>query len=408
MTNAQKISEFVEQVFDRYQINKYGYFCDFDDYTMENSIHSIFPTGEVNDEIIRAITSCIGLTKKEIINMDRQAAVKYWNKYPFFSLYNQYIKTWSWHKNYIGEMPTAEELIFKAIFSEGENIYGEPRYNIDELHARLIDTLKEIDMVVPGTYHKDANITNLQISTQIFFSFPQCVDMVRSFVDMAKRMEELFFKALQQELCEEDANELNFLASCLNATDVVMPSKVMNYDNVRTYRNAYLEENYQDFFLYVKIRKFIKSAPWRCQEFFDDMDLVREFLHIFPCAKAQMRRFVQDVTKFSCCFIWSDAKPIQYSDEDAELLAIADEMLGEQTLSDNDSAKEVTHVYIEKTLRETDGWDKFIRRLKKVTGPSSKGGIIVPDRRSVLNDLSKSVERMCRRVELANGDNQYG
>ena len=364
MTDIQKITDFVEHVFDRYQMNKYGFFFTYEGRASEEVRQPLFPTGELDDETLCRITNHIGLTKEEIINMDMQAAMKYWNKFPFFRLYRRYMDTWSWHQNFIGEMPTIEELFLKAIFSDADDIRGKHRYDIDNLRTRLLSTLKEIDQAIPGTYHNGAEITNLRISTQIFFSFPQCSEMIRSFIDMVRRTEALFFLALHGDLSEEDANELNFLASWLNAVDVVMPSKVMNYENVCTYREAYLEEDSQDFFSYVKIKSFIGTEPWRCQEFFDDMDLVREFFYIFPYAKAWMRQFAHDVTKFSCTFVWSDADHVRFSEEDERMMDEFDAILGYEAISENERAKEVTHIYVDKKPEEMLFWDKFSQQLK--------------------------------------------
>lgn len=403
MNDIQKITDFVEHVFDRYQASKYDFFFTYEGRASEQVRQPLFPTGELDDDTLRRISNHIGLTKNEIITMDMKAAMKYWNKYPFFRLYRKYMDAWSWHQNFIGEMPTVEELFLKAIFSDKDDIRGEHRYDMNDLRARLVSTLKEIDQAIPGTYHEGAEITELRVSTQIFFSFPQCSEMIRSFIDMVKRTEELFFLSLHNELSEEDANELNFLASWLNAVDVVMPSKVMNYENVRTYRAAYLEENHQDFFSYVKIKSFIGTEPWRCQEFFDDMDLVSEFFYIFPHAKAGMRQFAHDVARFSCTFIWSDADYVRFSEEDEQMMDEFDAILGYEPISESERAKEVTHIYVDKKPEEMLGWDKFAKQLKIAAGPTSKGGIAVPNRQSFSDNPAEAIERMKRRVAVQHG-----
>jgi len=408
MSNIQDITKFVEQTFDRYQANKYEFFFTYDDRTMEEIPLPLFPTGKLEEDTLTRISICLGLTKEEIVGMDAEAAKKYWNKYPFFRLYRQYMDAWSWHQNFIGEMPTAEELFLRAIFSDEEDVRGEHRYDMEDLRDRLISTLKEIDQAVPGAFHEGAEITNLKITTQIFFSFPQCAEMIRSFIDMVKRTEELFFRAMHGDLNEEDANEMNFLASWLDAVDVVVPSKVISYDTVSTYREVYLEEDSQDFFYYVKIRGFEPTAPWRCKEFFDDMDLVREFLYIFPKAKADMRQFAHDIAKFSCSFIWSDAEPVTFSAEDELMLDDIDSMLGLETLPESERPKEVTHVYVSKKPEEMLGWDKYAQQLKVAAGPSSKGGVVVPNRDSVMSNPDQAIKRIQRRVAAARGGSSNG
>lgn len=398
MSNIQEITKFVESVFDLYQLDKNEFFYVYDEYITEKIPVQLFPFGEPDDETLREITSRIGLTKEEIIGMDEKAARKYWNKYPFFRLHSQYVDTRKWNHRFIGEMPTAEEVLMRAIFTE-ENPLGKRRYDGKELCARLVDMLKEMDKVSPGTYHEGAEITNLQINTQEFFSFPQCGDMIRSFLDIVRRTEELFFAAIHEELCTEDANELNFLASWLKATDIVIPSAIMTYDNVRTYRKAYLEEDSSDFFSYVRIRNFIDDDPWCCREFFDDMELVHDFFHVFPYAKANMRRSALETATFSCSFVWSDAEDIDFEKLDI------DAMLERLSLPLDVRRKEWTHVYLSKRPEETEGCSELCERLRVASGPSGQGGIAVPARRYVnLNTApGETVKKIQRRVNAKRG-----
>lgn len=408
MNEVQKITEFVEQVFDLYQVNKYEFFFTYDERTQEEIPLDLFPTGRIDDETLKRISVRLGLSAKAILTMDMAEAKKYWNKYPFFKLYHEYMGSWSWYQHFTDKKPTAAEMLLNAIFAEEKGIRGTPRYDMKNLTERLITKLKEIDQAIPGTYHNGAEITQLRVYTQVFFSFPQCAELLRSFISMVKRTEELFFQALRQELNEEDASELNFLASWLDAVDAVAPTTVITYGNVRALKEVYLEENLPDFFSYVKIRSFIGTNPWRCQEFFDNMEIVKEFLYIFPQAKADMRKFAHDVAKFSCTFVWSDAEPIKFSDEDELMLEDFDRIIGENPIPVEERAKEVTHIYVDKTPAEMQGWDAFAQTVKIASGPVSKGGIAVPARQYISGFDAATMKRIQSRVAAKRGGNRNG
>ena len=408
MSKVQAITEFVEQVFDLYQLNKFGFFFKYDDRTQEQIPTNLFHAGEIDEETLNRISVCTGLSPEAILRTDLEEAKRYWRKYPFFRLYHEYMESWGWYQHFSDQKPTAAEMLLNALFAEEKGIRGTPRYDMNDLTKRLVDKLKDIDKAIPGTYHKGAEITQLHVYTQIFFSFPKCADMLRSFITMVKRTEELFFRALQNELSQDEANELNFLASWLDATDVVMPSTRITYGNVRALKDVYLEENLTDFFSYVKIRGFIGTNPWRCQEFFDDVELVKEFFYIFPRAKADMRKFAHDVANFSCVFVWSDAEPIKFSDEDRMMMDDFDRVIGEEPSNNKDGAKEITQIYVEKTPAEMQGWDSFAATVKKVSGPVSKGGIAVPVREHASGFDINTIKRIQKRVEAKRGGSRNG
>lgn len=409
MKSIQEITKFVEDVFDLYQLNKHEFFFAYDELMTKKIPVSLFPFEEPDDETLQEITAYIGLTKEEILNTDEKAARKYWDKYPFFHLYRQYMEAQEWHQYYVGKMPSAKERLIRAIFSE-EDPRGTRRYDSKELRARLISTLKEIDKVIPGTYHKEAKIAYLKISTQEFFPFAQFSDMLRSFLDMVRRMEELFYAALHEELCTEDANELSFLASWLDAVDIVMPRTRITYDKVRTYRKAYLEENNPDFFSYVKIKSFIGTNPWCCLNFFDDMELVQDFFYIFPYAKAKMRHSAFEAATFSCTLVWSDAKYIDDKDPTECTMRDLDAMLERLSLPLNVRSKELTCVYIDKELEEMAGGEAFAERLRVSSGPTSQGGIAVPRRKyiNISTDPDEALKRMQRRINAKCGGASNG
>lgn len=406
MKSKEQVTQYVREYFDRYELNEDDFFVSIeeDEYGRAEKVNiPLFPFDEMDAETLSRISLHTGVSTEEILNCDEKAATRYLRKYPFIHLFKVYEERYEWYSQYKTEFPTAEELLLNAIFTENPGYPVEKRYDYDSIKDRLIDKLKEIDAVLPGTYHKNAQITELVFQTDIFFSFPECNKMMHSFIDMVNRLKELFFKALQAELPEDEINEFNFLGSILGASDVTAPTLVMNYDTLCKYRKVYIEENFTDFFSYVKIHTFVKSVPWSCKEFFDDMSLVNEFINIFPQAKAKMREFAMNVSKFECDFVWSDAKPIMYSpEEEAELNSI-DDMMGYKHLFYEQRAKEHTRIYIEKTSDEMFGCEEYVKKVTAAAAPPAKGGLVIPKREVNLMDTNVGIRRIMRRVEVKHG-----
>lgn len=379
MKKIEKITKYVSGLFKRYHMNTYGFFEDYDDELDKVTEVPLFRFGEIDEGTLQKLSVNFGITKDEILNMDEDAAKRYWNKYPFFRILGNYLAQWEWNERFKNPMPSAEDLLINAIFTENEGYPVQVRYNISSVRERLINQLKEIDEYMPGTYHAGAEITDLKISTQTIFSFPKCGEMIRSFLEMVNRLKELFFKAIEQDLCEDEANELNFLATWLVAKDRVAISTIVTYDNILCFREIYRKENLKNFFDYVVIRApFFECCPWRCREFFDDISLVQEYVEVYPLAKSKMRKFGMELTNFSCEFQWSDAKPIRFSDEEELELADFEDSCDLKHTPIEERAKERTRIFVKKNRSEIYGWGSYIKTLKKVYGPVSKGGVIVP------------------------------
>lgn len=407
MTQIEKITSFVSDLFEMYHMNTYGFFVDYDE-TLDESVEvPLFRTGSVDEETLRKICINFGLTRDEVLNTDEKAAKRYWNKYPFFRLYGDYLNHWKWNQQYKDPMPKAEELLLNAIFGKGEGIAVNERYDIKTIKERLVEQLKAIDEYIPGTYHDGAEITDLRIATQTLFSFPQCTEMLRSFLDIIERIKELFFLAIKQDLAEEEANELNFLVSWTEAVDIVTPSTMITYDTICAYRDIYIKEGHSDFFAYAKFKGFIRTNPWRCQEFFDDPELVKKLVHTFPQAKGEMRKFALELTKFECDFVWSDAQPIQYSEDEEKELEYLDQLFGVRHVPVEERPKARTQIYVDKNLSEVYGWGRYIDILKQMSGPVAKGGLDIPDRPQVL-DLRDSFLRIQSRVAARSGGSNNG
>lgn len=398
MKATKEQSLFVESVFDYYHMDKYGFFTKCD--------HETGKDIEIPLEIDERLAHTLGMTIDEIIAMDETAAMKWGEKYPFFKYYHGYHTQWDMKFRYADEV-TQEDLLIKSIFRSKFNVEVKERYDYRDVRQRLVNQLMEIDKVIPGTFHKNAEMTKTEITTEVFFSFPQVLKMVSSFIDIYNRVETLFFKILSDDLTADEIQEYDFLVSAFQITDYVVSTLVMTYDYVKSIRKVCLSEGYHKLTSYARIRNFIETAPWRCKEFYNDVDLVSKFAAIFPEAKAKMREFSMKVSNFECHFTWSDAKPIVESPEDEEAFRVFCESLGEEYPEPENRAKEPTLVYVPKTDAEMGDWALYVHRLKKLAQPSAKGGLLLPKPEAsnqALHDIHRIMNRsLCRRGGTANG-----
>jgi hypothetical protein len=93
------------------------------------------------------------------------AVTVWWRKYDFFKLYHEYLAEWVKQSNYAKPL-NSQQIIIKAIFGDDTDKWEKDGYNYKAVIARLKEQLKEMDKLLPGTYHENAEITELNIRTR--------------------------------------------------------------------------------------------------------------------------------------------------------------------------------------------------------------------------------------------------
>lgn len=104
MKNGERISRYVEDVFDQYGMNKDRFFFDYDVEADEQYPIPLFPNGNPDEETLNRISTQLGISKDEILSMDSDAAKRYWDKYEFFPLYSDFSAMWQWHSQFKDDM----------------------------------------------------------------------------------------------------------------------------------------------------------------------------------------------------------------------------------------------------------------------------------------------------------------
>lgn len=396
MTKVEKIEEFIRECFEMYGLD-YEEFAD-----------SSVDTGDIPEELLEIkdglnmhgvmeAAKVLGVSPEAILNMDEDTTAKWYKKYPYFSYITGFDQ--AYRRSFHGDSYDTIRLL-EVLFNKKP--CAPTRYDYDDVLKRLISLLKKIDKSIPGTYHENAEMTQIGIYTENFCHYEKIAELVESYIAMVKRVEGLFLKAMTMELSIEETHEYNFLVSTVGIEDQVCHGYgFLYYDLLKKFIPVYQEEGYADFFSYVRISPLRVPKLWRCAEFASDKDLVQRFVEVYPRAKPLMRDFAMQVTKFSCRFTWSDAEPIRFSpEEEAELDDLA-RTLGEEPLSEENRGKVQTLVYVPKTTAELNGDNQFADMLRVLSGPAKLGGVTLPNRATdKLSDIER-IKRIQARVAAA-------
>ena len=370
MTNAQQIEQFIRDEFDIFGFN-YRDIIGVEETDDEQFADAPIAIGNELDMInVEKAAEALGVTSDLLIAMDSNALRTQREKYPFFDFGNglelEYRSTF-----FAPGYKTARlmDAIFRDDFKASDQY--PVRYDRKDVEHRLEELLLRYNETLPGTYHYGAKITNLQISTRNFCHYQHIKDMCWQFLDIVDRVRELFFKALDGELTQEEINEYNISVTITGLTDAVLPTRgYLYYSVLRKRRHVYKSEHFDDFFSYARLSRHRFFYPYRCVEFVKDRELVQRFTSIYPHMKQAMREYALDVTKFKCFFVWSDAKPVVFSPEEKNLMELE---FGKLPLDNR--AKEPTEVYVPKTNEELNGDEDVAELLRVLSGPETLGGV---------------------------------
>ena len=381
MRDPQKIEEFIRECFNIYKLSYRFYFNYFDD---EDVIHEqpLVVDGVLQMPLVERAARILGLGTEDLVNMDEDAAFKRYFQYAYLKE-RRSIEHAYWRSFHDGE--AFDSMYLQEVLFNRPVIPRSPtRYDYDDVKQRMVVLLKEMDKSAPGTFHEGASMEHLSIYTENFAHYRQIGAAVESYLAMIDRVKELFFKAWDNDLSEDEMREYNFLVSVLGIRDSCYLREPLHYDLLKLFIPVYKNEGYKEFYSYTSIEPNCLFEPWKCAEFVQDRALVERFLTAYPRAKGPMRRFALAVSKFNCCFIWSDANevPVGWSDEDiADLKGLG---VKENDLRDNElfegeePSREVTQILVPKTQAELDGDGELAEQLKMMAGPAGLGGIGLP------------------------------
>lgn len=289
---------------------------------------------------------------------------------------------------------TPEDNFLYAIFGENSECKrSSPRIDKVEVKTRLIETLKKIDASMPGTYHKNARIRNLDISTEYMFSYDKTTEMLEQLIFTLDYIKKQFIRALDEKLLQEEIDEFNFLIDCFGIIDTCY-HKPLYYEMVKHYAEIYKKEYYenQSFVDIARIQFFYSFEPWKATEFTKSKPLVQKLAMYMPSLKEKLRVFAMNLGKYFCSFTWSDAKPMMLSEYE-KLLPFFDAGLEDMGLSTEEYSKMSEEldkmfglkptifpmqIYVDKSPEELAEFEIPCKKLVGWARPVSLGGLELP------------------------------
>jgi len=359
-----KIQDYVKDYCKTYSIN-YDYYFSYYNEELDGGKYVDFEIdGKVNMKLIEYASMVLGLSTSDIIEQNEDAFMHWYDKFSFFKYKSKY--DYEFIKSYYGK-GYDEARMLEVIFEQP--VAKPKKYNYKSVFERMKELLKEIDKYIPGTYHDNASIQKLTISTDNLFHYKNMKQMMKGYFELIDRFEYLFFKGIKEDLQNEEINEYNFLVSVLHVRDSAIRTTGIYYYLLKALRDEYSKEGFTDLLAYVSFNHNSTFEPWRCCEFLLNKDLVQKFSDYHPFFKSRLKEFSKDILQFHCFFTWSDAKPIQHEDDEY--------MIGTPYYIPLDQrAKEPTSIYVPKSKEEMNGDDEFVSLLQKLAGPPSLGGIV--------------------------------
>lgn len=379
MNHAKEIDAFVHQSFAMYGLDFMDFFNelvddDWDDDGIPTGGHlkelPLVVEGNIDTELLSQAAKTLGVSTEALLNQDKDAVRCWYEKYPYFELRGKF-ETAREHSLNFASSP--EEMVIDAIFNKSYRPEKHRRYK-GNIKGRLVKLLKSYNTVMPGCYHEGCEITELTVQTNNYTHFSQIEDLAESYLFMADRAKELFYRLWDTELPEYEAREYNFLVSVLGMRDVgYSPDRPIYYDLARKFAPVYKQEGYSDYSSYIMYRGADLSAFYTCKEFFDCPELVEKLVQEFPTTKAAFGDIALSVKSFLCSFIWSDEPSC-------------------------------CKVYVPKTKDELHGDEKYIAICEHLSAPASRGGIelSIPEWKQKHDSHVKRVMARCA------GGNQHG
>lgn len=372
---AQAVQAYIEYWFETYGIS-YKLFFGLDEDDSYEGMPCYDSEWNLNEDMISYAATILGISQEDILSCNQEAAEKWMHKYSFFE---QDLDTLFANPMY-STMPielirgrsrkkdeTAEEHLLRLIF-EG----SKPAFDKESIKNRLRDFLEQANEYAPGINRKNQKMVKLNVNTAVMQHYPNFKEVLESYIEVVSNFRELFAKALDRDLNDEEIKEFNFLSSALYAYDVHATSrKSFLYDDFKELREIYIKDGFQDFFDIGRFRNQVK--PWRFVEFVKDKELAQRYFDLFPSWKPDLIEFSNDVAFFCCTFWWEDDLQKFLGAYGGDPKATFRDSL----LSEDDAPLEYApiSVKIPKTADELFGEEKSIKVLREMGRSEKMGGL---------------------------------
>ena len=328
--------------------------------------------GELNQELVEYAADILGTTSAELLKMDDERVTGWLHKYPLLA-YGEILRSKE-QESFLKERTPEARLMAAALNFGSKKVYT-TRHDLDNLKKRTETWLEQQEKERPGSIHPGAEIEHFHADTVYICHYERIRELLACFASMVERGKELFFKALEQDLTEDEICEYNLIVTATGIRDMHYNLHGLYYRYLEKFRSLYISEKGKDFFDYVVLNKDIAFQPWKFAEIIENRSLMEQYLALVPRAQMLMRIFAIEGTRFKCSFTWSDA-PVLSQEEIWDLMQEHPEIA--IRLEKEYEGREPTFVYIPKDAGElgTDG--PYFEMLRVLSGSESEGGIPLP------------------------------
>lgn len=372
MNNHNKIASYIEMCFEELGLIYDSYFNECNNSkALVNALSGVLDceikSNKLDDLAITHTSRITGIAEKDIRSTNENPIYEWHDKYSYFELIPRLHS--AYNSAYYADGDARQRLI-SCIFDDPSVL--PTRFNEKEIVRRLWETLLEIEQTNHGAIHENAKLEDIKYTSCTLCSFPKIEVMVDSYLKMFKRVKELLFKAMEEELSEFEIQEYNMLVSVFGLGLKAVPSAHLYYDNLLVFKGLGKTISEETFNKYIKLRCAGNFKPWICKEFIEDRNLVQRYVDAFPEAKGEMRAFAVELSTIECSFSWSDEEVALEDEEDfvPNLNEVFNEEFGEQQ-----TKKPIHRILIEKNEDELFGFKKEAELLKSYCRPGKLGGL---------------------------------
>lgn len=349
-----------------------------------------------NQDAIVQMGTRLGLSEKDLQNGTSPVPDALYKQYPLFADFSE----WKFCETLAG--PYAPYRVLRSIFGAKCQVPDVPSLAEEKeaiaasVRSRCDEKVLQINALFPDTYPLHLPVWKFHISTSEFISFEQVYELVESWDDAVRRFSALFFAAMEADIPESDALELNLLASFFDAVDHVMPLERITYAHIQKYRVQMQEEGFSQFSSYVRIRRVIPF--WKAREFYRDSALLARYIEQHDGAKAAIRSFLSRILTYECHYTFiNDLKEHEYrqslTEDELEEYEI-DSMMSDE---EDDAPTYIFSepILIDKIDNEITQQDRLIAEHgKSLVKSVYHGGVPPKMQREYSNNVARLMHRM--------------
>lgn len=244
----------------------------------------------------------LGLSQQDLQRGISPVPDAVYQRYPVFDMLSQ------WQISELMAGKYGPYRMLEAIFGDKCSIpdipskQEEQKMIVASVRARCALKAAKINELFPGAYPLELPVHQFFFTVNELISFPQVYTLADAYDEVIQRFSDLFFAAVQADLPEKEALELDLLGTILGATDLVMPTQQITHAHMQQYRAVYQEEGYKQLASYVRIH--LVCPVWKAREFYQDPNYVAAYIAGHKGAKAEIRSFLTKVISYECHYVF--------------------------------------------------------------------------------------------------------